>query len=91
MERTSAHQMLPLAEQERLAKEKIEELLKGHNLGENVNLIYLIIRECGRANNGDKIDLCVDKIVREFEGQQQETEANEAEQHSKQYDIYSKT
>ena len=91
MERTTAHQMLPPVEQERLAKERIEELLKEHNLGESVDLIYLIIRECGKSDNGDKIDLCVDKIVREFEGQKQETETNEAEQLAKQYDIYSKT
>lgn len=91
MERTSTHQMLPPVEQERLAKEKIEEFLKGHNLGENVDLIYLIICECARAGNVDKIDLCVDKIVEKFEGQKQKLDENEAKQLTNQYDIYAKT
>jgi len=66
MERTSEHQVLPPVERERLAKEKIEALLKDHNLGENVELIYLIICECNKAGD-ETIDLCVDRIIQEFE------------------------
>ncbi len=65
MERTSEHQVLPPVERETLAKEKIEALLKEHNLGENVDLIYRIICECNKAG-GETIDLCVDRIVQEF-------------------------
>ncbi len=92
MERTTVHQMLPPVEQERLAKERIEELLKEHNLGDNVDLIYLIIRECGKSDNGDKIDLCIDKIVKEFSNQKQTSEKTDAEKLARPYsDIYTKT
>lgn len=92
MNRKSTHHMLPPTEQEKLAKERIEELLKEHNLGENVDLIYLIICECCKVNVSNEIDLCIDKIVKEFEGEKKVFEDADDERKNKQYyDVYSKT
>ena len=70
MEKTP-HQVLCSEEQEKLDKEKIQDLLVKHNLDENVDLIYKIMKKCA---NGEEIDDNVKKIVSEFDGEEEETD-----------------
>lgn len=91
MERSSKHHILSLNEQEKLSKEKIEDFLREHNLRENVDLIYLLMNEYNDMDYDNKMDLCIEKVVGIFTGQQQTLEENEAEEHANQYDIYTKT
>lgn len=88
MERQTEHQVLPKGDLIRLAKEKIEELLRMHNLGESVDLVYDLINECRKSNNGDKIDLCVQKVIDDFE--EKKKKEQQEEKIVDKYDVYSK-
>ena len=90
MERQTEHQVLPKEDLIRLAKEKIEELLRMHNLGESVDLVYNLINECRKSDNGDKIDLCVQKVIAEFEEKKGQKTAKLQEKTTSKYDVYSK-
>ena len=90
VDRHTEHQILPKEDLVRLAKEKIEELLRMHNLEENVDLIYALIYECRKSDSDNKIDLCVQKVIDEFEEKKKNIKQQQEEKTSKKYDVYSK-
>lgn len=65
------HQILSPDKQEELDKEKIEEMLRKHNLDENIDLVYELVKSCA---NGVDIDTCIKAIIKEFEEKQKEKE-----------------
>ncbi len=69
VERSTPHQVLPHDKQEELDKEKIEEMLRKHNLDENIDLVYELVKSCA---NGKDIDTCIKTVIEEFEQKQKE-------------------
>ena len=65
------HQVLSPDKQEELDKEKIEEMLRKHNLDENIDLVYELVKSCA---NGEDIDTCIKAVIKEFEENQKEKE-----------------
>lgn len=65
------HQVLSPDKQEELDKEKIEEMLRKHNLDENIDLVYELVKSCA---NGKYIDDCIQTIIKEFGEKQKEKE-----------------
>lgn len=71
VEKTTPHQVLSPDKQEALDKEKIEEMLRKHNLDENIDLVYELVKSCA---NGKYIDDCIKTIIKEFEEKPKEKE-----------------
>lgn len=67
----SPHQILSPDKQEELDKEKIEEMLRKHNLDENIDLVYELVKSCA---NGKDIDACIKAVIKEFEEKEKEDE-----------------
>lgn len=65
------HQVLPPDQQKELDKEKIGEMLRKHNLDENIDLIYELVKACTKGKN---IDDCIQTIIKEFEEKEKEDE-----------------
>jgi len=65
------HQVLSSDKQEELDKEKIEEMLRKHNLDENIDLVYELVKSCA---NGKDIDACIKTVITEFEEKEKEEE-----------------
>lgn len=65
----SPHQILSPDKQEELDKEKIEEMLRKHNLDENIDLVYELVKSCA---NGKEIDSCIKTVIEEFEEKEKE-------------------
>lgn len=65
------HQVLSPEKQEELDKEKIEEILREHNLSENVELVYEIIKKC---KDGGFIDTCCEQAIKEHEKEKKKNE-----------------
>ena len=65
------HQVLSPDKQEELDKEKIEEMLRKHNLNENIDLVYELVKSCA---NGKHIDDCIKSVIKEFEEKEKEKE-----------------
>lgn len=69
MMKKTPHHVLPADQQEELDKEKIEEMLRKHNLDENIDLVYELVKSCA---NGKDIDACIKAVIEEFEEKQKE-------------------
>ena len=67
----SPHQVLSPEKQEELDKEKIEEILREHNLSENVELVYEIIKKC---KDGGFIDNCCEEAIKQYEEEKKKKE-----------------
>ncbi len=72
MLKKSPHQVLSPDKQEELDKEKIEEMLRKHNLDENIDLVYELVKSCA---NGKHIDDCIKSVIKEFEEKEKEDES----------------
>ncbi len=90
MERKTPHHVLPTKVQERVTKEKLEEILKNHNLQENVDILYLLIQKFCILTGEIDIDLSVEKAVQSYDQEQIDAKAKEAQKDTKKYDVYSK-
>ena len=91
MERKTPHHVLPTKVQERVTKEKLEEILKNHNLQENVDIVYLLIQKFCILTGEIDIDHFIEKTVQSYDKAQADAKAEEAKKDTKKYDVYSKT
>lgn len=60
----SPHQILSHDAQEELDKKSLELLLRTHNLDENVDLVYNLVKAC--CGSGGQIDECIERIIAEY-------------------------
>lgn len=63
------HQILHPDQQTKLDKEKIERMLREHNLDENIDLVFELVKSCA---NGRQIDECIEQILSEFNNSEEE-------------------
>jgi len=74
------HQILSPDKQQELDKEKIEEMLRKHNLDENIDLVYELVKAC---TDGKDIDACIETIIKEFEEKEKEEDEDPIDKYFK--------
>lgn len=65
----SRHHVLSPNEQEQLDRTLIKEILKEHNLKENVDIIYRLAVECMQSSDSDHVDDCLRAALGQFNDQ----------------------
>ena len=85
VEKISKHHVLSLHEQELLDRSLIKEILKEHNLKENVDIMYRMAFECRISSDSEHVDDCLRTAMNQFENQKLKDEEHHIHEHKQHF------